>query len=191
MENFCMLTDDVMVLLIVLTDQMKFNAIVSRFLIGWPIGSCLFDKKCSDEFTNCCEIFKIVHAFTKKPLYYKSHRMWNGRMAYESFEAKHGKYLYYREGSKWNFILDWSDINWILLRLFHSVNSTWLLRAFKSSDSELQSLFVASKLNAHFQRTMKIIKIVILNMRSLRTRRVIFSLRLSLDSTRLLGGRLK
>ena len=32
--------------------------------------------------------------------------MWNGRMAYESFEAKHGKYLYYREGSKY------LDVDW-------------------------------------------------------------------------------
>lgn len=34
--------------------------------------------------------------------------MWNGRMAYESFEAKHGKYLYYREGSK--YILIFLDV---------------------------------------------------------------------------------
>ena len=37
-------------------------------------------------------------------------------MAYESFEAKHGKYLYYREGSKY-LVVDWKVSGQIHLKV--------------------------------------------------------------------------
>ena len=52
------------------------------------------------KFTSCCKEFEVFHYNTKETINYKFFKIFNGRMAYKADDTNHGKYLYFRQGSK-------------------------------------------------------------------------------------------